>query len=150
MEGVEILELDVTSDESIRRCVKAVEKRTGGSLDVLVNNAGTDFVMPLLDTSVDEAKKLYDLNVWSILATTQAFTPMLLKAGGVLCNVSSISATMTFAWSGMLPLPRLSLPGAGLLVRQAYIIALKAAATMISETLRLELEPLGIRVIRRR
>lgn len=58
-----ILELEVTSQTSIKECAQEVEKRTGGTLDVLVNNAGADFVIPLLDTSIDEAKKLYDLNV---------------------------------------------------------------------------------------
>ncbi|KAJ5708134.1 hypothetical protein N7488_007935 [Penicillium malachiteum] len=38
---------------------------------ILVNNAGMRAVMPLPDTSLDEAKKLYDTNVWAILAMTQ-------------------------------------------------------------------------------
>jgi 1-acylglycerone phosphate reductase len=40
IEGMEILELEVTSEESICRCARAVETLTGGSLDILVNNAG--------------------------------------------------------------------------------------------------------------
>ena len=100
IEGVEILELELTSDESIRQGAAAVEKHTGGSLDILVNNAGADFCLPLLDTLIDDAKKLYDLNVWGILAMTQAFAPMLIKASGTLCNISSVSAVLTFAWSG--------------------------------------------------
>lgn len=98
--GIEILELELTSLESIQQCARAVEKRTGGSLDVLVNNAGASHVLPLLDTTIDEAKKLYDTNVWSVLAMTQAFAPMLVKAKGVLCNVSSVAACVPFALSG--------------------------------------------------
>ena len=100
MTNVEILQLEVTSPESIEQCVLKVQKRTSGTLDVLVNNAGADFVMPLLDASIEEAKKLYDVNVWSILATTQAFAPLLVKAKGIVCNISSIAATMPLAWSG--------------------------------------------------
>lgn len=99
-EGIEVLELEVTSLESIQRCAKAVEKRTGGSLDVLVNNAGASHVLPLLDTPIDEAKRLYDTNVWSVFAMTQAFAPMLVKAKGALCNISSVSALMPFAMGG--------------------------------------------------
>lgn len=100
MADVEILQLEVTSSESIKQCVLQVQKRTGDTLDVLVNNAGADFVIPLLDASIEEAKKLYDVNVWSILATTQAFAPLLIKAKGIVCNISSVAATMPLAWSG--------------------------------------------------
>lgn len=100
MANVEIVQLEVTSLESISQCVLEVLKRTGGTLDILVNNAGADFVMPLLDASIDEAKKLYDVNVWSILATTQAFAPLLIKAKGTVCNISSTAATMPLTWSG--------------------------------------------------
>jgi NAD(P)-dependent dehydrogenase (short-subunit alcohol dehydrogenase family) len=100
IKGIEILELEVTSEESIRQCAKAVEKLTGGSLDILVNNAGVCIIMPLLDTSLDEAKKLYDVDVWGILAMAQAFAPMLIKAKGVMCNISSVSGELIFAWSG--------------------------------------------------
>lgn len=98
--GVEILELEVTSQESISKCVKLVSDRTGSSLDVLINNAGADFVMPLLDVDVQEARKLFDLNVWSILTMTQAFTPMLLKTKGCICNIASIMALGPFPYSG--------------------------------------------------
>lgn len=98
--GIEILELEVTSAESIRQCAKAVEKLTGGALDILVNNAGISNIMPLLDTSIDDAKKMYDSNVWALLAMTQAFAPMLIKAQGAVCNISSVSCELVFAWQG--------------------------------------------------
>jgi 1-acylglycerone phosphate reductase len=100
LHGMEILELEVTSEESIRQCAETVEKLTGGSLDILVNNAGISTIMPLLDTLVDDAKKMYDSNVWAVLAMTQAFAPMLIKAKGTLCNISSVSCELVFAWQG--------------------------------------------------
>ncbi|RYP56730.1 hypothetical protein DL771_011669 [Monosporascus sp. 5C6A] len=126
--GLEILELEVTSKESIEQCAAEVKKRTGGTLDILVNNAGADFVIPLLDVSIDEAKRLYDINVWSILALTQSFAPMLIKAKGCVANLSSIAACMPLCWSGIYS-------------------SSKAAAKQISEILRVELRPLGVRVI---
>ncbi|KAK9234332.1 hypothetical protein V1525DRAFT_391555 [Lipomyces kononenkoae] len=128
MDGVDLLELEVTSTESIQQCAKAVEKRTGGSLDVLVNNAGVTECSPLLDVPLDQTKMLYDVNVWSIVAMAQAFAPMLIKAQGVIVKISSVVTKLTSAWSGIYN-------------------SSKAAETVLSETLRLELEPLGVRVI---
>ncbi|KAK3685827.1 putative short-chain dehydrogenase/reductase [Podospora appendiculata] len=128
LSDVDILPLEVTSDESIRQCAAEVGARTGGSLDVLVNNAGADFVMPLLDTSVTEAKKLYDVNVWAVLAVTQAFAPLLIKAHGAVLNIASVAGVLEMAWSGIYN-------------------SSKAAEVTISETLRLELAPLGVRVL---
>ncbi|KAE8334571.1 hypothetical protein BDV24DRAFT_156749 [Aspergillus arachidicola] len=127
-DGVQILELDVTSVESIHQCAQTVAKHTGGRLDVLVNNAGANAIVPLLDASLDEAKKVYDTNVWSIMAMVQAFAPMLIQAKGVVCNISSVSGEMVFAWAGIYSSSR-------------------SAGTRISETLRLEMAPLGVRVV---
>ena len=100
-DDVEILELDVTSQDSIGKSVKAVEKLTGGQLYGLVNNAGIMDFMPLLDSSIDEAKRIYDTNVWGMLRMSQAFAPMLIKANGFICNISSVSGELTYAWTGM-------------------------------------------------
>ncbi|OKL64611.1 hypothetical protein UA08_00567 [Talaromyces atroroseus] len=128
IDGIEIVELEVTSVESIRQCANSIAKHTGGTLDVLVNNAGVNAIVPLLDASLDDAKKVYDANVWSIVAMAQAFAPMLIKAKGVMCNISSVSSEMVFAWAGVYSSSR-------------------SAETRISETLRLEMAPLGVRVV---
>ncbi|KAI1426940.1 putative short-chain dehydrogenases/reductase [Xylaria sp. FL1777] len=127
-EGIEILELDVTLTESIHKCTRNVEKLTGGSLDILVNNAGTSGAMPLLDLDLDKARNIYDTNVWALVAMTQAFAPMLIKTKGTVCNISSVSGELVFAWQG------------------TYCSS-RAATTSISETLRLEMAPLGVRVV---
>lgn len=105
LEHLEVVPLEVTSAESIQSAAATVAKRTNGSLDVLVNNAGADFVTPLLDVNLDEAKRLYDINVWSIVATAQAFAPMLIKAKGTMCNISSTAACMPFAYAGKQLIP---------------------------------------------
>jgi 1-acylglycerone phosphate reductase len=101
LDNVDVLTLEVTSTESVQQAAQIVAKATNGTLDVLINNAARDFVVPLLDVSLDEAKKLYDVNVWGILATTQAFAPMLIKAKGTVCNMTSTAACMPFAYGGM-------------------------------------------------
>jgi len=79
--GIETLELDVLSGESIARCVGQIM-----SLDRIVNNAGGGMHMPVSDLSIPEAKRLFDLNVWSHIAVTQAFLPLLLKSKGMIVN----------------------------------------------------------------
>jgi 1-acylglycerone phosphate reductase len=59
LSDVEILELDVTIPHTISQCKDMVAKRTGGTLNVLVN-AGVEFVSPLLDVNAAEAKRLYN------------------------------------------------------------------------------------------
>ncbi|KAI0201521.1 putative short-chain dehydrogenase/reductase [Astrocystis sublimbata] len=126
--GIDILELEVTSQESIAACAADVDRRTAGSLDVLVNNAGADFVVPFLDVKIDEAKKLFDVNVFSILMVTQAFAPMLINARGCVANFGSIAGEMPLCWSSV-------------------YTSSKAAAKHLSECLRTEMAPLGVRVI---
>lgn len=128
LSDVEVVELDVTSDASIVQCADHVRERTGGSLDMLVNNAGRDFLMPLLDVNISEAKNHFDVNFWSVLAVTQAFAPMVIKSRGVIVNQSSVVWNLAIAWGGI------------------YSTS-KVAVKQLSEVLRVELEPLGVRVV---
>lgn len=50
----------------------------------MVDNAGYGYYMPLLDVDLDQARKQYEVNVWGVLAMTQAFFPMLREAKGLL------------------------------------------------------------------
>lgn len=152
LKNVEILELDVTIPKSIEQCKNIVTKRTGGKLDVLVNNAGIEFCAPLLDTDITEAKKLYDTNVWGPLLMVQAFAPLLIEAKGVICNQSSIDAALSMVWAGKLTIKALAIIFKTIsekLTRWHLGIfsSSKAAEARISETMRLELEPLGVRVL---
>ncbi|KAI3394643.1 hypothetical protein diail_2453 [Diaporthe ilicicola] len=126
--NIDVLPLDTTSKESIDACLEAVTKKTGGRLDVLVNNAGAGSTMPLLHMPIDEAKAMYDVNVWGTLSLVQAFSPLLLESNGTIMNICSIVGAANVAWQGIYN-------------------SSKAAETMISESLRIELEPLGIRVL---
>ena len=98
--NVEVLELDVTIQSTIQACKAHVSEKTGGRLDVLVNNAGIELQSPLLDVDIEEARKVYDVNVWGTLAVTQAFAPLLVRAKGVVANQSSIDAALSMVWAG--------------------------------------------------
>jgi NAD(P)-dependent dehydrogenase (short-subunit alcohol dehydrogenase family) len=131
--GIEAITLDVESEESIQACFSQVSSLTDGSLDILVNNAGRGYCMPLTDVSIAEAKKVFDLNFWAILRTTQVFLPLLLKAArshgrALLVNQTSVSSVLGSPFFGV------------------YNTS-KAAAAMLIQNLRVELGPFGIQVI---
>lgn len=128
--NVDTLPLDTLSPSSIAQCVASVAAKTGGSLDMLINNAGSGYTTPLADASIESSRKLFDLNVWSALAVTQAFLPLLLQspAGALIANNTSISSVAPTLWGGIYN-------------------ASKAALSALTDTLRLELAPFGIKVV---
>lgn len=143
-QGIETLALDVTSAESIASAVSAVSSSLsdGKGLDMLINNAAGSYTMPIIDVSLESAKELFDLNVWSQIAVTQAFLPLLLRSTttdatpsvsrrpiqAIIVNHTSVGAVTAIPFQGIYN-------------------ASKAALAMLTETMRLELSPFGIRVI---
>jgi len=90
---VEAIALDVANDDSIAAAAAEVQRRHG-RLDVLVNNAGVlrdDFTRKPSEQSLDAWRETFDTNVFGVVATTQAFLPLLRKAPAArIVNVSSI------------------------------------------------------------
>ncbi|GFP54598.1 hypothetical protein ACSS6W_002421 [Trichoderma asperelloides] len=125
--NVSVLCLDVSSTASVAEAAEVVED-AGHGLDVLVNNAGFGYTMPILDVDIDKAQDLYNANVWGTVRTVQAFAALLIKRKGRVVNVSSVGAVVNTPWIG------------------TYASS-KAAVNAISETLRLELSPLGVSVV---
>jgi NAD(P)-dependent dehydrogenase (short-subunit alcohol dehydrogenase family) len=97
--NVSVLALDVSSTESVAEASKAVEE-AGHGLDVLVNNAGFGYTMPILDVDIDKAQSLYNANVWGTVRTVQAFAAQLIKSKGRVVNVSSVGAVVNTPWIG--------------------------------------------------
>jgi NAD(P)-dependent dehydrogenase (short-subunit alcohol dehydrogenase family) len=116
-----IVALDVTNADSIRDAVAAA-----GPVDALVNNAGLGVINPLEAVSMDTAHAVFATNTLGTIAMTQAVLPaMRARRAGTIVNVTSI---VTLA-----PLPLLSVYRAS-----------KAAVNAFTESLALELAPLGI------
>jgi len=90
---VEAIALDVANDDSIAAAAAEVQRRHG-RLDVLVNNAGVlrdDFTRKPSEQSLDAWRETFDTNVFGVVATTQAFLPLLRQAPAArIVNVSSI------------------------------------------------------------
>src|SRR2546427_12483004 len=59
--GVEMVQLDIDSDESVSRCVNTVQEKAG-HVDVLVNNAGYVLTGGIEETSIEEAKPQLESN----------------------------------------------------------------------------------------
>lgn len=127
--GIATLPLDVVSSESIAACISQLPV---DSLDILVNNAGANYMMPTVDADIKTGKEIFDLNFWAPLAVTQAFMPLLLasrsKDGAMVANHTSGTVTIHFPF-------------------QSIYSASKAALATLTDTMRLELQPFGIRVV---
>ncbi|XXH05691.1 ATP-binding cassette long-chain fatty acid transporter pxa1 [Hypoxylon texense] len=124
--AVTVLPLDVTSAPSVAAAARAVAA-SGRRLDVLFNNAGAGYSMPVLDVDVDVAMRVYDVNVLGVIRVVQAFAPLLIESGGRVVNLSSVGGVVNTPWI-------------------ASYASTKAALAHLSETLRLELSPLGVSV----
>lgn len=124
----DISSLDVTNPKSIEMCVKHV-MRQAGKIDILINNAGYALMGPVVDLSMDDFRRQFDTNVTGLVGLTQAVAPHMIKQhSGTIVNISSVSGFLTQPFSG------------------AYC-ATKAAVNSLSDAMRMELEPFGIRVV---
>ncbi|OQU95396.1 hypothetical protein CLAIMM_01613 [Cladophialophora immunda] len=149
-QGIECLKLDVSDEESIKLCagtVRGLTRRDGeaeGRLDCLVNNAGGGYNMPVADISIPEAKALFDLNVWSCIAVTQAFLPLLINAAKPITTTATRSKTRAHPPS--LILNNTSVSSVEPTPHNSAYHASKAASAMFSTHMRLELQPFNVHV----
>jgi NAD(P)-dependent dehydrogenase (short-subunit alcohol dehydrogenase family) len=125
--SIEIIELDVDKEESIVSAVKKVVSDVG-RLDVLVNNAGYGQFGCTEDVSVDDFRKQFETNFFSIVRIIQEVSPIMRnQKSGIIVNISSVVG-------------RMGLPGF-----PAYI-STKYALEGLSDCLRYELGQFGIKV----
>lgn len=101
--NITLLAMDVTSQPSINAALTAITTSkvgTDGTLDYLVNNAGGQVVMPVLDLDMEVARQMYEVNFWGMLAVIKTFSPLLIKAKGTIANLSSIGASLYMPYLG--------------------------------------------------
>ena len=125
--SINIIELDVDSEESIVSAIKKIISNKG-RLDVLINNAGYGQFGCTEDISVEDFRKQFETNFFSIVRIIQEVSPIMRKQNsGIIVNISSVVGKM-------------GLPGS-----PAYI-STKFALEGFSECLRYELGQFGIKV----
>ncbi|MCE5302087.1 MAG: SDR family oxidoreductase [Planctomycetaceae bacterium] len=122
------LRIDVTKPETIADAERIVAEAVGPrGLDGLVNNAGIAVPGPVELIPLDAWRQQLEVNVLGVVATTQAFLPLLRPSRGRIVNISSVSGGQSSPFLG------------------AYC-ASKHAVEAVADALRIELRPWGIRV----
>lgn len=125
--GVEAIACDVTSDTSVDAAVRAVLE-TAGRIDLLVNNAGIGLIGAAEESSLEQAKSLFDVNLFGVIRVTRAVLPaMRRQKAGRIVNISSVM--------GLIPAPYMALYSASKHALEGY-----------SESLDHELRHAGVRV----
>ena len=89
-ERVLALHADVRNPAQVSAALAAVDARFG-RLDALVNNAGIAVFKPLLQTGFDEWRDVMATNLDGPFLCTQAAAPLMLRGGGAVVNIASIS-----------------------------------------------------------
>lgn len=122
------IELDVDNDKSVIDAINTiVEERE--RIDVLINNAGYALGGALEDSSMDEIKAQFETNFFGAVRATKAVLPVMRRQGaGKIVNITSMGG-------------RIAIP-----LGSSYHGS-KFALEGLSESIRYELEPFGIKVI---
>jgi short-subunit dehydrogenase len=123
-----VIATDVTDRQAVQRMARMTIEEFG-RVDILVNNAGLGLHALLADGSMENVRRVFEVNVFGALNCVQAVVPYMKRQRyGQVINVSSIAGKIAPPFEG------------------AYA-ATKFALAAISDALRLELAPYGITVI---
>ena len=118
---------DITNSVQVTALAQQVGA-AGSGLDVLVNNAGTGYPGPLELLPLEELRAQLEINLVAHLGVSQALLPLLKAARGMLINVSSVGGRVAYPLNG------------------PYHMS-KFALEAMSDSLRVELAPFGVRVV---
>ena len=122
------LRLDITEQDSIQEAIAIIQEQSG-RIDYLINNAGQSLFGPLAEIPLEKVTQLLNTNLTSQLAMCQAVIPLMAAAhSGCIVNIGSMVGVVTTPFVGVYS-------------------ASKAALHLLSETLRMEVAPLGIKVV---
>ncbi|MGY5142520.1 MAG: SDR family oxidoreductase [Nitrosopumilus sp.] len=125
--SIEIIKLDVDDEKAIQSVIDQIIQKAG-RVDVLVNNAGYGQFGCTEDVTVEEFRKQFETNFFSIVKLIQGVSPIMRKQNsGVIVNISSVVG-------------RMGLPGS-----PAYI-STKFALEGLTECLRYELGQFGVKL----
>ncbi len=127
MENLILLPMDITKEESIKEAIDYVLEKEG-RIDVLFNNAGMGISGSIEDTTIEEAKYIFETNFFGIMRVCNIVLPVMRsQKSGLIINSSSIG--------GVIGLPF-----------QGFYSASKFAVEGFSEALSKEVKPFGLKV----
>ncbi|KAH8924859.1 NAD(P)-binding protein [Atractiella rhizophila] len=100
-EGCILLQLDVKDQSSCETAVKAIleDERSGGKIDILINNAAVAHFVPILDSTVEEMEQLFAANLFGVMRMTKLVAPaMVTRRSGKILNVGSVAGEGPFGF----------------------------------------------------
>ena len=119
---------DVTDPDQVATAASTVAERTGGGLDLLINNAGYSPHEGVIEAaSMTEYRRAFEVNFWGPVQVVQVMTPLLRRSKGRIINITSASVYLTIPMYSAYPTS-------------------KAALKTLTRHLRMELAPFGIEV----
>ena len=122
------IQIDVTDPRAVAAAARQVGEQVGDAgLGGLVNNAGIGAPAPVEYMREDTLRRQFEVNVFGQISVTQAFLPLVRRAKGRIVNIGSVGSHIAIPFGGAL-------------------CGSKAAFTLLSDALRLELRPYGIHV----
>src|ERR1700761_933853 len=122
------LSMDVTDDASVNAAVDVIIKAEG-KIDVLINNAGNGITGPLYAMPVDIAKKQFEVNFFGVVRVSSAVLPgMIERKQGMVINIGSLAGLFGLPYQGLYSASKFAIEG-------------------YSESLRMELQTTGIKVV---
>jgi short-subunit dehydrogenase len=128
VEGITPVQVDLSRPEDTEKFCDYLSQLPA-PVSVLINNAGYSVRGALEDVSIEAAKRLFEVNLFALIRITQACLPaMRRQRKGIIVNLSSIVGKFSF-------------PGSGIYA------ASKHALEAITDAMRLELAPMGIKVV---
>jgi NAD(P)-dependent dehydrogenase (short-subunit alcohol dehydrogenase family) len=127
--AIEVVDLDVTSDASVDAVIATLLTKTGGRLDVLVNNAGVASAGVSESFTPEQLRALLEVNVIGVQRMLRAALPTLRVArDGLVVNIGSILGRVTFPFFGLYG-------------------ASKFAVEALTDSYRYELSQLGVDIV---
>lgn len=124
---VAAVELDINSDSGVDDALPGIVEEHG-AIDVLVNNAGYGLWGPVQSLSTEELRAQFETNVFATVRLVRAVLPGMAELGrGTIVNVGSVLGRLATPFNGAYSASKFALEG-------------------VSESLRAELWPLGVRV----
>lgn len=127
VDNINMIPLDVTKEETIKDAVKYIIDKEG-AINVLINCPGYGLAGSVEDTSIEEAKQVFDTNFFGIMACCKEVLPIMRQQkSGLIVNISSVA--------GFIAIPY-----------QSMYSASKYALEAMTECLRMEVKQFNIRV----
>ncbi len=118
---------DITDSKNLDLAFEIIDEEIGG-IDLLINNAGLGMYESWLESEINEIRKLFELNFFSVIEITKKFLPMIKENRGSVVNISSVAGKVHLPYMG------------------AYS-ASKFALSAFSNSLRAELQEDGVNVL---